>query len=128
MAQQRVTYYYDSNPLNGGYSQYASGRLTAVTFQDENQGNAFSYMYSYNQAGRVVAQHMNYDGNMDFDATYAWDNEGRMTQINYPDGGPVYKMQFDAMGRVGGMTQTVNGSDVSFAWATYGIAGELRAT
>ena len=35
---QRVDYYYDSNPLNGGYSQNAWGRLAAVTFQDENTG------------------------------------------------------------------------------------------
>jgi hypothetical protein len=41
-------------------------------------------MYSYNQAGRVTQQHLNYsflNGPFDFDATYNWDNEGRMTQI-----------------------------------------------
>ena len=59
--QQRVDYSYDNNPLNGSYSQNAWGRLTAVQFHDENTGGPFSYMYSYNQAGRVMAQHMDVD-------------------------------------------------------------------
>jgi YD repeat-containing protein len=58
---QRVEYYYDSNPLDGGYSQNAWGRLAAVRFQDEHTGAQFRYMYSYNAAGRVTAQHMDYD-------------------------------------------------------------------
>jgi RHS repeat-associated protein len=124
---QRVTYSYDTNPINGSYSQNAWGRLTAVQFQDEYYGNGFSYMYSYNQAGRVTAQHMNYDGQWDFDATYQWDNEGRMTQINYPDGGPVYKMQFDEMGRLGTMNQVTGGTESLFAQASYGVAGQLTS-
>ena len=41
-------------------------------------------MYSYNQAGRVTAQHMDYNtGNHTFDAAYTWDDEGRMASINY---------------------------------------------
>jgi hypothetical protein len=89
-ASQRATYSYDSNPLNGSYSQNAWGRLTAVQFQDESSGTPFSYMYSYNQAGRVTAQHMDYDGGaLGFDAAYNWDNEGRMTWINY---GPQYTL------------------------------------
>ena len=66
---------------------------------------AMSYMYSYNQAGRVTAQHMDYDagsGNaVSFDAGYTWDTEGRMTGINY---GPQYTMTYDANGRLGGMS------------------------
>ena len=46
-----------------------------------------------------------------------------MTQVAYPGEGPVYQMTFDAMGRVGGMTE--NGASV--ATATYGVAGELSA-
>ena len=113
--QQRVDYYYDSNPLNGSYSQYAWGRLTAMTFTDERTGGPFSYMYSYNQAGRVTAQHMDYDrgtGNaVNFDAAYTWDQEGRMTSINY---GPQYTLTYDANGRLGGMS----GNDLSLS-ATY---------
>ena len=81
---QRVSYSYDTNPLDGNYSQNGWGRLTAVQYQDENTGDPFSYMYSYNAAGRVVAQHMNYNGNaVSFDAAYTWDTEGRMTGIDY---------------------------------------------
>ena len=40
--QQRVDYYYDSNPMNGSYSQYAQGRLAAVTVRDENTGGPFA--------------------------------------------------------------------------------------
>ena len=36
-AQQRVDYSYDSNPLNGSYSQNTWGRLAAVQFHDENE-------------------------------------------------------------------------------------------
>ena len=113
-----MTYSYDSNPLNGGYSQNAWGRLTAVQFQDENSGTPFSYMYSYNQAGRVTAQHMNYDGGaLGFDAAYNWDNEGRMTTINY---GPQYAFTYDVNGRLGGMS----GSDLTMT-ASYGVAGQM---
>jgi YD repeat-containing protein len=68
---QRVDYSYDSNPLNGSYSQNAWGRLTAVQFQDETTGTPFSYMYSYNQAGRVTAHRMNAN-QRNFDAAYTW--------------------------------------------------------
>jgi YD repeat-containing protein len=113
LASQRVTYSYDSNPLNGSYSQNAWGRLTAVQFQDESSGTPFSYMYSYNQAGRVTAQHMDYSGGaLGFDAAYNRDNEGRMTWINY---GPQYTLSYDANGRLGGMS----GSDLTMA-ASYG--------
>jgi RHS repeat-associated protein len=116
---QRVDYYYDGNPLNGDYSQNAWGRLAAVTFQDPNVGGSqFAYMYSYNQAGRVTAQHMSYNSDLvGFDATYGWDTEGRMTSINY---GPQYQMTYDANGRLGGMS----GSDLSLT-ASYGVAGEM---
>ena len=113
LTPQRVDYYYDSNPLQGGYSQNAWGRLAAVAFQDENTGTPFSYMYSYNQAGRVTAQHMSYSNDaVHFDAAYGWDTEGRMTSINY---GPQYQLTYDANGRLGGMS----GSDLN-------VDGELR--
>ena len=75
-------------------------------------------MYSYNPAGRVTAQHADYENKIhSFDAAYTWDNEGRMTGINY---GPQYTMTYDANGRLGGMS----GSDLS-ASASYGVAGEM---
>jgi len=112
LPRQRVTYHYDSNPLDGTYSQYTQGRLAAVEFSEENVGMGFTYQYSYNQAGRVTAQRMTY-GDMDpFDANYTWDTEGRMTGINY---GPSYTLQYDGNGRLSGMQDTTNGNTVATA-------------
>jgi len=55
---QRVTYSYDSNPLDGTYSQNTWGRLAAVQFQDTVDNRVMSYQYSYNPAGRVINQRM----------------------------------------------------------------------
>jgi YD repeat-containing protein len=96
LTMQRVDYSYDTNPLNGNYTQNGWGRLTAVQYQDENTGDPFSYMYSYNAAGRVTAQHMNFNGNaVSFDAAYTWDTEGRMTGIDY--GNATYPQIHDAV-------------------------------
>ena len=121
---ERVDYTYDSNPLNGSYSQNAQGRLAAVTFKDH--GLPVNYQYNYNVAGRVTAQHMEYDYNLTppahvFDAAYTWDTEGRMTGTNY---GPSYQMQYDVNGRLSGMTDAANGN-TAVASATYGMAGEM---
>ena len=119
---QRVDYYYDSNPINGSYSQYAQGRLAAVTFTDESTRFGVNYQYSYNQAGRVTSQHMDYDGGAHvFDASYTWDNEGRMTGTNY---GPQYSLQYDVNGRLSGMLDAANGN-ATVATASYGVAGEM---
>uniref|UniRef100_Q024R2 YD repeat protein n=1 Tax=Solibacter usitatus (strain Ellin6076) TaxID=234267 RepID=Q024R2_SOLUE len=119
---QRVDYYYDSNPINGSYSQYAQGRLAAVTFTDESPRFGVNYQYSYNQAGRVTSQHMDYYGGTHvFDASYTWDNEGRMTGTNY---GPQYSLQYDVNGRLSGMLDAANGN-ATVATANYGVAGEM---
>uniref|UniRef100_Q024R0 YD repeat protein n=1 Tax=Solibacter usitatus (strain Ellin6076) TaxID=234267 RepID=Q024R0_SOLUE len=119
---QRVDYYYDSNPINGSYSQYAQGRLAAVTFTDESPRLGVNYQYSYNQAGRVTSQHMDYYGGAHvFDASYTWDNEGRMTGTNY---GPQYSLQYDVNGRLSGMQDAANGN-TTVATANYGVAGEM---
>jgi YD repeat-containing protein len=118
---ERVDYHYDSNPLDGAYSQNAWGRLTAVEFQNPVSGREkFSYQYSYNQAGRVTNQRMRVTPKpaplvqpFNLEATYAWDNEGRMTSLTGPSDGPVESYTYDAMGRL------------SSGGATYGAAGEL---
>ena len=119
---QRVDYYYDSNPINGSYSQYAQGRLAAVTFADESTTFPMNYQYSYNQAGHVTSQHMDYDyGAHVFDASYTWDTEGRMTGTNY---GPSYSLQYDVNGRLSGLLDAANGN-ATVATASYGVAGEM---
>ena len=120
--KQRVDYYYDSNPLNPSYSQNAWGRLARVSSRDQNTGFSLEYQYSYSQAGRVTAQRMEYDEAAHvFDAAYNWDNEGRMTSINY---GPQYQMQYDVNGRLSGMLDSANGN-ATVATASYGVAGEM---
>jgi RHS repeat-associated protein len=102
------------------------GAAGGVSFNNETgSGRTWNYMYSYNQAGRVVNQHAVLH-DQDFEASYTWDTEGRMTQINYP-GGPSYQMQFDNMGRVGSMLDVSNGTygAPTVASASYGAAGQI---
>jgi RHS repeat-associated protein len=122
--EQRVDYHYDSNPLDGPYSQNAWGRVTAVEFRNEIAGRPekFSYQYSYNQAGRVTNQRMRVTPGADqlgvirpfnLEAAYGWDNEGRMTSLTGPSDGPLESYTYDALGR-----PTSGG-------ATYNDAGQL---
>ncbi len=63
---QHVHYYYDStsNPTNGSFTQNGWGRLTGVTFQNESfLKEPLAYYYSYNQAGRVIDQQLQFDFN-----------------------------------------------------------------
>jgi RHS repeat-associated protein len=89
-------------------------------------------MYSYNQPGRVTKQRLRSAFqppaggsvvNTDFDAAYAWDNQGRMTSQTYPMSGPVYRYQFDGMGRLSRMTE--NGT--AMASSTYSSIGQLSS-
>jgi YD repeat-containing protein len=163
---QRVTYYYDNTvPTAGGWGmptqptfpQNGMGRLTAVTFggggSADDYHDDYFYMYNYNQAGRVVNQLMgvgiystqfptNYASGvwLSFLATYQWDNEGRMTSLQYPTvraagnfGGmpvtmPIAAYQYDANGRLSGMTmdQQTGYGPQPFASATYTAAGQLQ--
>ena len=112
---QRVNYYYDSNPYYPSLSTYAVGRLAAVTFQNEatsqpvyphsiSGSETFIYSYGYNVAGRVTAQQLTvvpmtgYPATLN--ATYSWDNQGRMTALNYPRAGPQETLSYDAMGNL----------------------------
>ena len=103
---ERWTYSYDTNPLDGSFSQNAMGRMTAVQFGSWDIQT--QYMYSYNQAGRVSRQRMHVGNVRDMDtapvdlvATYGWDTEGRMTSLGYPSGGSTLGYQYDSMGRLG---------------------------
>lgn len=87
-----------------------------MSFKDPNgnTGNPmFVYLYSYNTAGRVTAQRVDYNGGaLALDATYSWDNEGRMTATNY---GPSYTFQFDVNGRLSGMMDVATQGGVASA-------------
>jgi YD repeat-containing protein len=126
---QTVRYDYDINPYDGLYSQNAWGRLTAVTVPRERgdtlpNAELLTYQYSYNAAGRVLKQRMTFGRSgttwSTLEATYGWDNEGRMTSMSNPTGN-TYNYQFDAMGRVNRMTDATGVT--TFGMAAYGPAG-----
>jgi YD repeat-containing protein len=124
-ANQQVNYGYDVNPLDPGNYLNSWGRLTQVTFQEQtNNGNNFAYVYSYNQAGRVTANTLIASNGpnllTNLQATYAWDNQGRLTNLTYPSG-TALAYQYDSMGRLSGMTQSGN----AIATAGYTAASQL---
>jgi YD repeat-containing protein len=140
---QQVSYYYDSNPFDGTFSTYAWGRLTSVAFGNAcAAGSAaatagYIYMYGYTTAGRVSAQRMRTTVNqsnpvnwscspitVDQNASYGWDSEGRMTSMAYPGGVASYQYQYEAMGHLNGMTDSLH-SNATVATAAYGPAGEV---
>jgi RHS repeat-associated protein len=161
---QRITYYYDSIPgynqqwpfqsLPSGCCSNTAGRLAAVQFPNSNSNDWRSgydvqqlfYLYSYNQAGRVTMQDLRlvgaqYSPASDFAATYAWNNMGRMTGLNYPLDGPQTVMSYDAMSNLSSATQSTcqswdpNQNWVCLTWnsptplasATYNFAGQMTA-
>jgi YD repeat-containing protein len=119
-------FYYDTNPLDGTgtFTQYAGGRLAAVQNASTTNGDTFIEMYSYTQPGEVTKKRLRLSRSVqshtitgDLDATYQYDNEGRMTSVTYPQStyidqnlqvqpSPVttYTYGFDAMGRPTSMT------------------------
>jgi hypothetical protein len=85
------------------------------------------YEYNYTASGRVQNQRFSVGGHF-YDASYTWDQEGRMASLQWPSEvspstGPLYQYQFDAMGRVSTMVDSSSGSPV--ATASYGVANEL---
>jgi len=151
---QRVNYYYDNTvppaytgakPVNG------IGRKTGVGFaggvkDSLYDGHFYTYVYSYNVAGRVTTQTssaMAATGNSysslnpvspafaTMTIGYQWDDEGRITSMapsmslptSRPTSAsfPTMAYQYDANGRLN--TLTSGGS--TFATATYTPAGQL---
>ncbi len=148
-------FYYDTNPLDGTFSQYTSGRLTAVLHSafvavpgTPQISHRFAEMYSYTQAGLPSKKRLqtnenvyydqthNHTGTINLDAAYTYDNEGKMTSVNYPttygvDGdenlipsaGPIYTYSFDNMHRPVTLTDQNNYQAVNNV--TYGAANQM---
>jgi RHS repeat-associated protein len=137
---QQVNYYYDSNPFYGSYSNIAPtnavGRLAAVLFHNEASSAAapapqfggteqFIYNYAYNTAGRVTAQQLSVLPMSGYPvvltATYSWDNQGRMTALNYPNSGPQETLSYDPMGHLSTISSNLctneNGSGGCNSWS-----------
>jgi YD repeat-containing protein len=100
-------------------------------------GGGANYYYTYNAAGRVTSQRLYaspagwYWPPLDVTTNYTWDNEGKLTQMNYP--GVVnpypYQYQYDQLGRLNGMTgYDPNTSQwVPLASSSHGVAGEVTS-
>ncbi len=118
---QTVLYYYDTNPHEPSFTTNSTGRLAAVQMNTSQW-----YEYNYSVPGRVTNQRLQVAGH-DYDATYAWDSQGRLTSQTWPSQlspstGPTYTFQYDSMGRLGSM---LDSSSTTQATATYGVANEL---
>ena len=122
---QRVTYTYDTNPVNANFSQYSTGRLTTVTYNGNgytvcgpnSYGNdTYTEMYSYLAAGAVTAKNLSLarsTGTASLEVDYTYDNAGRQSTVTYPmaflndaNTQPVLTMGYDAMGRPSSLTDT----------------------
>ena len=146
---QRETYSYDTNPYDGSFSQYSLGRLTAVQYKGGSQTlgscpTTFIDMFSYSQAGAVAKKRLRItrsSQNVDLDATYAYDNEGRNTATQYPStwaiysggntgywaAGPNLSNTYDSMGRLQKLTDVPSQTDI-ISNTTYSPAGQLLTT
>jgi len=150
---QQENYYYDSNPFTSGYSQYSSGRLTAVQYYapvfNYGCGNTFTEQYSYNQGGAktnkglLITRTLQWQGNCcgnnppsgsgpstaDLESSYTYDNEGRMLSVHYPGStngtaGPNLGYAYDTMGRLNTMTDLAASSSIISA-TSYDPASRL---
>ena len=145
---QQENYYYDSNPFDSAYSQNVSGRLAAVQYMGGHGvstpscDTTFTEMYSYGAPGAAVKKKLrvtrtipidippySQTKNVDLEATFAYDNEGRMTSEQYPTAdvaGPNLGFTYDTMGRLQKLTDLASGGDIINS-TVYGPAGELQS-
>src|SRR5258708_27271817 len=118
-------FYYDTNPLDGSFSQNVAGRLAAVQNAPTTNGDTFIEMYSYTQPGQLTKKRLRLSRTVqshtiagDLDAQYSYDNEGKMTSVAYPQSSYIdpnslqvlpspattYTYAFDTIGRPTSMT------------------------
>jgi hypothetical protein len=126
-AYQRLTsipdrgqsFVYDTCPTNATGCISMAGQLMQATFAGSIGTNqlTFGYNYSYTPAGKVSsktlelqsANHLNAGGqyaNGAVTASYVYDNQGALTSLTYPAGGPPTTLNYtlDAMERPTAMT------------------------
>ncbi len=150
------TYVYDTNTDDSQYSQYPSGRLvevkyTAVGYSVDTSGTPgstmFTDMFSYTQAGQVAGKRLRLTQTMrqtnpnthqqftqtatgDLNLAYAYNNEGKVTQVTYPTENsitPIFSYSYDSMMRLSSMTDGSNYSQPVVNGAVYNAANQLAA-
>ena len=142
---QRTTFYYDTNPFDGSFSQYAVSRPTAAQWGAANcpAPYQFTELYSYNQGGAVTRKRLTV-GNLpgfpaSLETSQTYDNEGKPLTVKYPDTqmlntnltlqtltGTTYTYGYDGRGRP---VSLVDNQPSPITWVSnvqYGVAGELR--
>ncbi len=151
---QAEVYTYDSD--GSGYSQNVLGRLASAQYMGGNNPNlsplptcdtTFTEQYSYATSGGPVGKRLNIQRtetpysdsggtateSINLDASFTYDNEGRMTGEQYPswvdqwgdnNPGPNLAYSFDSMGRLNTLTEQNSGLNV-IGGAAYGPANEL---
>ena len=151
---QAEVYTYDSD--GSGYSQNVLGRLASAQYMGGNNPNlsplptcdtTFTEQYSYATSGGPVGKRLNIQRtetpysdsggtapeSINLDASFTYDNEGRMTGEQYPswmdqwgdnNPGPNLAYTFDSMGRLNTLTEQNSGLNV-IGGAAYGPANEL---
>jgi YD repeat-containing protein len=132
---QHTTFAYDGT--NGGFSQNTLGRVSTISYTGPH-GMSINEYYSYHSAGAVTAKDLSVVGlwgtsGAHLIANYGYDNEGRVTSIQYPVSqwnspnatiaGPTYRYGYDSMGRLTTMVDQAN--NVLVSGASYGPADEL---
>jgi RHS repeat-associated protein len=155
---QRMTLTYDTNALDGTFTQNGWGRLTTAqwteggcTFGNPDQ---FTQMYSYTPAGLATKKRLRinrytlppgYPSSWvayALDATYAYDSEGHMTSLTYPSAqiwngnslvpqpgtGITFTYGYDLMGRPYSMVDN-QGTPVTYVSSVqYNAAGQPTVT
>ena len=144
------TLMYDTNTLDSNFSgSYTAGRLVAVQNPSFSIGQGsginavqFTEMFGYTQAGQANKKRLQVAENtpvgngytnvsVNLDASYTYDNEGKMTSVTYPatygyqssTPGPTYTYSFDSMSRLLSMTDQNNNTIASNA--QYNAASQL---
>jgi hypothetical protein len=103
-------------------------------------GDTVTEMYRYNTPGQVVgkrlrvtrADTLNENLTADLNASWAYNNEGKLTGVSYPGDNnyyvsPSYSYTYDGMGRLAGMMETENApfTVTLVSGVTYNAAGQM---
>lgn len=123
---ESFAYSYDSNPYVSGFSQNATGRLTAVQWGSPSTlPGLITEMYSYTPGGQIAGIRLRVNrgqNNLDLDVSSVYDDEGRLQTLNYPTSGPSLQHTYDSLGHLVGVNSTTNSVVKD---ATYDAAGNL---
>ena len=104
---ETVSYFYDTNPFDSDFSLNAAGRLTATRWGSVDVlPGLLTEMYSYTPSGQVAAQRLRINrgrNDIDLQMICTYDDESRLSNLNYPAGGPSLRHTYDSLGKLVGL-------------------------